>query len=200
MQLTKALGSCSSSDLQQKCCSLASVLAARRCHCRLGVPRQAKAQLEHVQHQCIRAHHAIVEQQIFNQSPAGADGEAPGSSVAVAVKPGRKVAPGSWADIAKASERGDTSVDGVAEAESVSGAEGLEASTEGDDGLQGEPTYSTFGSLGGSASSAAAGPVKLFVGVLTAGKNADRRAAIRASWGSDRRLHRCAAMPTNQPS
>lgn len=34
------------------------------------------------------------------------------------------------------------------------------------------------------------GAVKLFVGVLTAGKNADRRDAIRETWGSDPRLHR----------
>ena len=32
--------------------------------------------------------------------------------------------------------------------------------------------------------------VRLFVGVLTGGRNADRRAAIRETWGKDRRLHR----------
>lgn len=32
--------------------------------------------------------------------------------------------------------------------------------------------------------------VRLYVGVLTSGKNADRRAAIRETWGRDERLHR----------
>ena len=32
--------------------------------------------------------------------------------------------------------------------------------------------------------------VRLFVGVLTEGSNADRRAAIRETWGGDKRLHR----------
>ena len=32
--------------------------------------------------------------------------------------------------------------------------------------------------------------VRLFVGVLTGGANADRRAAIRETWGGDKRLHR----------
>jgi hypothetical protein len=32
--------------------------------------------------------------------------------------------------------------------------------------------------------------VRLFVGVLTGGANADRRAAIRETWGRDKRLHR----------
>lgn len=33
--------------------------------------------------------------------------------------------------------------------------------------------------------------IRLFVGVLTGGANADRRAAIRETWGKDKRLHRC---------
>ena len=33
--------------------------------------------------------------------------------------------------------------------------------------------------------------IRLFVGVLTSGANADRRAAIRETWGKDKRLHRC---------
>ena len=32
--------------------------------------------------------------------------------------------------------------------------------------------------------------VRLFVGVLTGAANADRRAAIRGTWGRDKRLHR----------
>ena len=32
--------------------------------------------------------------------------------------------------------------------------------------------------------------IRLFVGVLTGGANADRRAAIRETWGKDKRLHR----------
>ena len=41
------------------------------------------------------------------------------------------------------------------------------------------------GGLSGEASG-----VRLFVGVLTGGANADRRAAIRETWGGDKRLHR----------
>ena len=33
--------------------------------------------------------------------------------------------------------------------------------------------------------------IRLFVGVLTGGANTDRRAAIRETWGRDKRLHRC---------
>ena len=40
--------------------------------------------------------------------------------------------------------------------------------------------------------------VKVFVGVLTAGKNKVARQAIRDTWGSDPRLHRCIVIP--QPS
>ena len=32
--------------------------------------------------------------------------------------------------------------------------------------------------------------IRLFVGVLTGGANADRRAAVRETWGKDKRLHR----------
>ena len=37
--------------------------------------------------------------------------------------------------------------------------------------------------------------VRLFVGVLTGGANADRRAAIRETWGADKRLHRWPGTP-----
>lgn len=181
--------------MQQKCCSLASILAARRCHCRLGVPRQTMSQLEHVQHQCIRAHRAIVEQQIFNRTAAEA-ADTPASFPAAATAISEKVAPGSWADLARASAGGDASIYGetatVDEESSASSVGRLEAGTEKDEGLQGEVTYSVFGSSGAGVAPASAAAIKLFVGVLTAGKNADRRAAIRESWGSDRRLHRCA--------
>ena len=43
--------------------------------------------------------------------------------------------------------------------------------------------------VGGNASA----DVRLFVGVLTAGKNVERRQAIRETWGADPRLHRWAA-------
>ena len=41
------------------------------------------------------------------------------------------------------------------------------------------------GGMSGEASG-----VRLFVGVLTGGANVDRRAAIRQTWGGDKRLHR----------
>jgi hypothetical protein len=195
VQLTGALGSCGSGNVQQKCCSLASILAARRCHCRLGVSRQSMSQLEHMQHHCIRAHRAIVEQQIFNRTAAEA-ADTPGSFPAAATAISREIAPGSWADLARASAGGEASMYGetatVDEESSASSVGRLEAGTEKDEGLQGEVTYSVFGSSGAGSAPASAAAVKLFVGVLTAGKNADRRAAIRESWGSDRRLHRCA--------
>ena len=48
--------------------------------------------------------------------------------------------------------------------------------------------YRGAGGAGGNGT----GGVRLFVGVLTAGRNVERRQAIRETWGSDPRLHRWA--------
>lgn len=45
---------------------------------------------------------------------------------------------------------------------------------------------------GGAGGNGTGGDVRLFVGVLTAGRNVERRQAIRETWGSDPRLHRWA--------
>ncbi len=203
LQLTTALSSCGSGEvLEQKCCSLSSVLAARRCHCRLGVPRQAKAQLEQMHHRCMHAHREIIEQEIFNQLPPGASPVAPtaGGFQEAAKISDREAAPGTFADLAKASSGTDASVEEGALAEDNSAAgESARVIAEDSEDVHGKPTYSVFGT-GAVGSQATGRPVKLFVGVLTAGKNADRRAAIRESWGSDRRLHRCAAVSPTLPA
>lgn len=196
MQLTNSLGMCRSGEAQQQtCCALAAVLASRRCHCRLGVPRQSIAQLEHVTQQCMRAHRAMVEEHISGLLPGTAPNDAPGSSPAAAGEADREPAPGSWADLTRGAmdSTRETTVDGVAstiEADLGSGAEG------GNESPEGEPRYTMFGQWARQEQLAggAVPPVRLFVGVLTAGKNVDRRAAIRDSWGADRRLHRCASI------
>ena len=193
LQLTSALSSCGNGEaVEQSCCSLSSVLAARRCHCRLGVPRQAKAQLEHIHYRCMHAHREIVEQQIFHQLPPGASPVAavPGGFQEAAKRLGREAAPGTWGDLAQASSGRDAPAQGAQGEDTSSARESPGVDEEESEDVHGQPTYAVFGS-GGTGGQPTGRPVKLFVGVLTAGKNADRRAAIRESWGSDRRLHRC---------
>lgn len=56
--------------MPQRCCALASVLAAKRCHCGFGVPKAAVARLLGVRHQCLQQSRSIVETEFF--APDGA--------------------------------------------------------------------------------------------------------------------------------
>ena len=72
MQLLGALsrepacaGSGSGQGMPQRCCALASVLAAKRCHCSLSAAKQAVARLSGVRQQCLQQSRSIVEMEFF---------------------------------------------------------------------------------------------------------------------------------------
>ena len=72
MQLLGALsrepacaGPGSGQGMPQRCCALASVLAAKRCHCGLSAPKQAVAKLSGVRQQCLQQSRSIVEMEFL---------------------------------------------------------------------------------------------------------------------------------------
>ena len=72
MQLLGALsrepacaGSGSGQGMPQRCCALASVLAAKRCHCGLSAAKQAVAKLSDVRQQCLQQSRSIVEMEFL---------------------------------------------------------------------------------------------------------------------------------------
>jgi hypothetical protein len=184
MEALMASPACAQHGVSQKCCSVAAVAVSRKCHCRLGLPKGHTGRLQHVHDECLNRHSAIVEAEVLSEAEDLA-GIAPSSARivgrAAAAPVAERVGTDAWLGKGHGASPERPPVAGLAPDMEEPERETSYMV------LRGQESVPGAGKSGQAA--------RLFVGVLTAGKNSDRRAAIRDTWGGDSRLHRCAPVP-----